>query len=70
MCGETGITFPHSCYPVSDINEVPDLTNRFDPYEALDDITLESAGCSTRSYEAILKQVNALRAYITGMERP
>ena len=44
-------------------------TNYFDPFEALDNITLESAGCSTRSYDAILEQVNALRAYITGMEK-
>ncbi len=43
--------------------------NRFDPYKALDNITLESAGCSTRSYDAILEQVNALRAYITGREQ-
>lgn len=50
--------------------------NRFDPYEALDDILQRmgelvtdyiSGGC--RNTDEIGNQVHALRAYITGMER-
>ncbi|KKL26222.1 hypothetical protein LCGC14_2397430 [marine sediment metagenome] len=69
FCGETAITFPHTC----DINKVPDLTNRFDPYETLDAIegAVSSLGF-TRGHslgDRIISHVFALRAYITGMER-
>ncbi len=82
ICGKTGITFPHSCYP--DINKVPDLTTRFDPYEALDLIYDVLSCCGEKEVneprdgsvnlpwgdaETIRNQLHALRAYITGMER-
>lgn len=48
--------------------------NRFDPFEALDEISVEVNGmCDDHAFpescDAIWKQVNALRAYITGMKR-
>ena len=80
FCGETGITFPHTC-KVSDINKIPDLTNRFDPYEALDTIIERLEDIDAGLHESpdpmacigrladIRGEVHALRAYITGMER-
>ena len=68
FCGETGIRFPHTC-------KTAVRPNRFDPYEALDDILQRlgeviaqhiSGGC--QDTDEIGNQVNALRAYITGME--
>ena len=73
FCGEPVITSDHSC---TSWEPVPDPPGRFDPYEALDDIlqrlgevvaTHISGGC--RDTDEIGNQVNALRAYITGMER-
>ena len=80
FCGETGITFPHTC-KVSDINKIPDLTNRFDPYEALDTIIERVEDIEEQNHETpdvmacigrladIRGEVRALRAYITGMEQ-
>ena len=81
FCGESGITYPHTCYPVSDINKIPDMTNRFDPFEALDTILERAEDIEEQNHETpdvmacigrladIRGEVNALRAYITGMER-
>ena len=60
-CGQLNITFPHSCYPVSDITKIE--PNRFDPYEALDELLELSPLAGTR------RNVGLLRAYITGMEK-
>ena len=52
----------------------PDLTDRFDPFEALDFILRDTLDRLER-HEAVgdvmgvQKQVYALRAYITGMEK-
>ena len=77
FCGKTGITFPHYCdnvdapidapYCPAHLDGCPE-PNRFDPFEALD--TLDAIA---RDYEEDSPQakslLNALRAYITGMER-
>ncbi|KKL95414.1 hypothetical protein LCGC14_1854840 [marine sediment metagenome] len=55
ICGGSGLT-----------------TNRFDPYEALDEIlaiALSIHLVSSDDQPKIEKQVHALRAYITGMEK-
>ena len=66
FCGKTGITFPHYCDNVDAPIDAPYCP--FDPFEALD--TLDAIA---RDYEEDSPQakslLNALRAYITGMER-
>lgn len=50
--------------------EVPDLTNRFDPYEALDEIEhLTHYEVPGEGFLLIQDKIYALRAYITGMEK-
>ena len=70
FCGETGITFPHTC-KVSDINKIPDLTNRFDPFEALD-IIMSFVQTDTQLdkvfADTVRNLVHALRAYIPEMK--
>ncbi len=49
LCGETGITFPHTCPGSSGGQDhlTPVQPNRFDPYEALDimEAMLDSSEC-------------------------
>ena len=68
LCGKTGITFPHSCYPVSDITKIE--PNRFDPFEALDLLhdLVDGEVPGKAGSEPIHAAIIALRAYITGME--
>ena len=65
---------PHLCALCETIHVLPRLgepsrcpTNRFDPFEALGEIHIEAQSAPESSYQAICKQVLALRAYITGM---
>ena len=75
FCGETEITFPHTCMSAP-------KPKRFDPYEALDLIDQVVVNGKARlshsdrerlvtldELSTIHAQVNLLRAYITGMER-
>ena len=67
LCGFTGSPkeyADHNCFANRDD---PPESDRFDPFEALDTI-LRFSGSGTCS-EAIVTEVQALRAYITGMER-
>ncbi len=56
-------------YSAMELYEIP--PNRFDPFEALDEIeqiVWENAG-SKAPEDRLLNGLHALRAYITGMER-
>ncbi|KKK64381.1 hypothetical protein LCGC14_2984780 [marine sediment metagenome] len=68
FCGETLNTFvyPHVCSITALLPKDEVLSNRFCPFEALDDI-LEAASLGHRARMRI--KVSALRAYITGMEK-
>ncbi len=82
FCGETLNTFvhPHVCSITALLPKDEVLSNRFDPYEALDTIIERVDEIEEQQHEApdplacvgrladIAGEVKALRAYITGME--